>query len=214
MLSLDPLTTPFPVLLPRNERLKEEIPLAESHSREETGETSVAVAAVSRKPSGATEEPRDTRQESQEVNGDQPRQTLEPLGTESDPSVAANEVKAEATAQPDSSAIQHTSVSGENSLVQDSKVDSAVIESVAQASAASAKEAIQPQVDALWDAVKWMEDRMEAIDAERRGELEEASRTAAQNTAKVKTTSSDPAVVFMSRRVHGNCRFLLVALRS
>ena len=43
----------------------------------------------------------------------------------------------------------------------------------------------QQQVEALWDAVKWIEDRMEAIDAERKSEVLEASRTAAQNTARV-----------------------------
>lgn len=59
------------------------------------------------------------------------------------------------------------------------------MEAVAEASAESLKNTIQPQVDALWDAVKWMEDRMEIIDADRRAELEDAARTAAQNTAKV-----------------------------
>lgn len=59
------------------------------------------------------------------------------------------------------------------------------MQAVAEASTESLKNTIQPQVDALWDAVKWMEDRMEIIDAERRRELEDAARTAAQNTAKV-----------------------------
>lgn len=63
------------------------------------------------------------------------------------------------------------------------------MKAVAEASTESLKNTIQPQVEALWDAVKWMEDRVEAIDAERRGELEDASRTAAQNTAKVHKTS-------------------------
>lgn len=41
------------------------------------------------------------------------------------------------------------------------------------------------QVEALWDAMKWMEDRMEAIDADRREEVQEAAQAAAQNTARV-----------------------------
>ena len=44
----------------------------------------------------------------------------------------------------------------------------------------------------MWDAVKWMEDRMEAIDAERKGELQEASRMAAQNTARVREKTTKP----------------------
>eukprot|EP00903_Cladosiphon_okamuranus_P008557 g8211.t1 len=64
------------------------------------------------------------------------------------------------------------------------KADTAEMEAAIEASAESLKNTIQPQVDALWDAVKWMEDRMEIIDTDRRGELEDAARVAAQNTAK------------------------------
>lgn len=55
----------------------------------------------------------------------------------------------------------------------------------AEEMASSCASSIQRQVEALWDAVKWMEDRMEVIDAERRDELREASRAAAENTARV-----------------------------
>lgn len=41
------------------------------------------------------------------------------------------------------------------------------------------------QVEALWSAVKWMEDRMQAIDVQRNGELQHACRVAAQNAAQV-----------------------------
>ncbi|CAM9243513.1 unnamed protein product, partial [Ectocarpus fasciculatus] len=71
------------------------------------------------------------------------------------------------------------------------KAEKAVMKAVAEASTESLKNTIQPQVEALWDAVKWMEDRMEAIDAERRGELEDASRTAAQNTAKAEVAKME-----------------------
>lgn len=72
------------------------------------------------------------------------------------------------------------------------------MKAVAEASTESLKNTIQPQVEALWDAVKWMEDRMEAIDAQRRGELEDASRAAAQNTAKVKDPHEMTCPVFIS----------------
>ncbi|CBN73819.1 hypothetical protein Esi_0007_0108 [Ectocarpus siliculosus] len=71
------------------------------------------------------------------------------------------------------------------------RAEKAVMKAVAEASTESLKNTIHPQVEALWDAVKWMEDRMEAIDAERRGELEDASRTAAQNTAKVEVAKME-----------------------
>lgn len=76
-------------------------------------------------------------------------------------------------------------LAAENLQAQGSKIDPAAMEAVAEASTESLKNTIQPQVDALWDAVKWVEDRMEIIDKDRRAELEDAARTAAQNTAKV-----------------------------
>lgn len=72
-------------------------------------------------------------------------------------------------------------------------VNSAAENSVAGSVATAAPSAsspdnssLQQQVEALWDAVKWMEDRVETIDVERREELQEASRVAAQNTARVR----------------------------
>lgn len=87
---------------------------------------------------------------------------------------------------------KNTPPSAENSVhaedplkAQHSKTDTAAMQTVAKTAAESLKNEMQPQVDALWDAVKWMEDHMEAIDADRRQELEDASRAAARNTAKV-----------------------------
>ena len=45
---------------------------------------------------------------------------------------------------------------------------------------------VQQQLESLWDAMKWVEDRVEVADAQRREELQKASRTAAQNTARVR----------------------------
>lgn len=91
---------------------------------------------------------------------------------------------------------------------------------------------VQRQVEALWDAMKWMEDRMEKIDAERREELQEASRAAAQNTAKVRelpdllTHSSLDAFVyypacaiedwrhFQLRRVLASCTVTAVSINN
>ncbi|CAM9160584.1 unnamed protein product, partial [Hapterophycus canaliculatus] len=163
--------------------------------RANTGDASAASAAVSRKSPRGTQEPQETEQEFQQVNGDLPQKAPKPLPTEPNPSMTAREVKAEGPAKPESSAVHHASGIDGDFIVQDSKVDSAEMEEVAQASAVSVKNAIQPQVDALWDAVKWMEDRMEAIDAERRGELEEASRTAAQNAAKVEVAKMERELI-------------------
>ncbi|CAN0270172.1 unnamed protein product [Ascophyllum nodosum] len=48
---------------------------------------------------------------------------------------------------------------------------------------------VQQQLESLWDAMKWVEDRVEVADAQRREELQKASRTAAQNTARVQVAS-------------------------
>lgn len=211
MLHLSPLLilSPSPPYLDPCRSSKVNLPLDESQSRVKTGEDSVAAAAaaVSQETSGATQEPQEAKQESHGLNGDLPRQTPEPLTCTTDPdsSIAASEVTPEGLIGPDNSGVQHTSGIGEDSLVGDSKVDLAAVEAVAQASAASVQHAMQPQVDALWDAVKWMEDRMEAIDTERRGELEEASRTAAQNTAKVKAILSASCVLLIFYHNHADC---------
>lgn len=69
------------------------------------------------------------------------------------------------------------------SLAESSIAETAATQEVASLSISSSS--VQRQVEALWDAIKWMEDRMEVIDKERRGELLEASRIAAKNSAKV-----------------------------
>lgn len=40
------------------------------------------------------------------------------------------------------------------------------------------------QVEALWGAMKWMEDRMEALDTDHREEIEQAAQVAAQITTR------------------------------
>lgn len=104
---------------------------------------------------------------------------------ESSPSLTSDSGKAEDLTRVQGSPVPDLTLGAENAQTQGPKIDAAAVKAAAEASAESLKNTIQPQVDALWDAVKWMEDRMEIIDADRRGELEEAARTAAQNTAKV-----------------------------
>lgn len=74
------------------------------------------------------------------------------------------------------------------SVTETPAAENSVVESVATLAPSDSSpdaSSVQRQVEALWDAVKWMEDRMEAIDVDRRRELQEASRDAAHNTARV-----------------------------
>lgn len=119
---------------------------------------------------------------------------------ESSPSLANDSAKPENLTKAQESTVQDVQAQG-------SKIDTAAMEAVADASAETLKSAIQPQVDALWDAVKWMEDRMEIVDTDRRGELEDAARTAAQNTAKVRNGVLFKRGIILSRprRLQARC---------
>lgn len=99
--------------------------------------------------------------------------------------LAEDSAKAEDPEKKKHSVVPDLTLDAKGLLAQGPKDDMAAIGAVVEASAESLKREIQPQVDALWDAVKWVEDRMELIDTDSRRELEDASRTTAENTAKV-----------------------------
>lgn len=130
----------------------------------------------------ANQEPPPEKQETPGVR----QETPTPASDESSPSLASDSpTKAEDQTRAREPPVPDLRLGAEDLQAQGSKLDAAAVEAMAEASAESLRNTIQPQVDALWDSVKWMEDRMEIIDADRRGELEDAARTAARNTAKV-----------------------------
>lgn len=135
----------------------------------------------------AHQEPPGERQESSEVRLEPLKVAQEalPKQGETTSSLATDSSKAEDLAKEQGPVVPDLTLVAEGLLVPSPKNDAAAIGAAVEASAESLKSEIQPQVDALWDAVKWVEDRMELIDADRRRELEDASRTAAENTAKV-----------------------------
>lgn len=139
-----------------------------------------AIPTANREPPGAKQDPLEEKQES-------PQGKQEAPASEDKVNRSSSLAKDSAKGEQDPTKAQEPTVSdvtlaAEDTPAERSKIDVVSMEAVA---AESLKKTIQPQVDALWDAVKWIEDRMEIIDADRRGELEDAARTAAQNTAKV-----------------------------
>ncbi len=127
-----------------------------------------------KKPSEVKQEPLGLTQEALAKQEEPPSPLIEDSAKAGDP----------ANKQP-GPVVPDLTLAAEGFPPQGPKDDTAAIGAAVEASAESLKKEIQPQVDALWDAVKWVEDRMELIDADRTRELEDASRTAAENTAKV-----------------------------
>lgn len=140
---------------------------------------SIATTA-NQEPPAASKGPMKEKQDTPDMNQESQTAEQEKLAPSSaGDSMKLDPLKARDVTVPDSTLVT------EDLLVQQSKTDTAAMQTVAKAAAESLKNEMQPQVDALWDAVKWMEDHIETIDADRRDGLENASRVAAQNTAKV-----------------------------
>lgn len=149
-------------------------------SPQEASETP-ATPAANQEPPGAKQDPSEDEQETPQAKQDVPSSEH----GEKSPPLADDSTKEEDPPRPQEPAVPNLALAAEDTPAEAPKVDTAAMEAAVEASAESLKSTIQPQVDALWDAVKWVEDRMEIVDTDRRGELEDAARAAAQNTAKV-----------------------------
>lgn len=170
-------------VLPRH---KTHLPLKTTDPRTKESQASEPIppsvaAAADQQPPAAKSEPSDVKQNAPDVNQESPAPEQEKLT----PPSAGDSVNADDLMKARDSVVVDSTLVAEKLLVQGPKTDRAAMQTVAKAAVESLKYDMQPQVDALWDAVKWMEDHMEAIDADRRQELEDASSVAAQNTAKV-----------------------------